>query len=105
MQLRSIGICLALVLAVVVGRIDAAGAVGLGEFCGGFLGIPCNAGLFCEHPAGQCHTADIGGKCITAPARCPKNLRPVCSCNGKTYANDCVRIRAGAQLDHEGRCR
>ncbi|CKZ53393.1 Kazal-type serine protease inhibitor domain [Mycobacterium tuberculosis] len=30
--------------------------------------------------------------------------RPVCGCNGKTYANDCERQRVKVQLDHVGAC-
>jgi hypothetical protein len=81
-------------------------AAGPGEFCGGFLGIQCNGapGLWCEHPAGQCHFADGGGRCEKVPRFCTRIFRPVCGCNGRTYGNDCERQAARVQLDHTGRC-
>jgi Kazal-type serine protease inhibitor domain len=79
-------------------------AAGKGETCGGILGITCGPGLWCQNPAGQCKVADGQGKCETVPKFCPRIFRPVCGCNGKTYANDCERQRAKAQLDHPGRC-
>ena len=83
---------------------STASAAGPGELCGGFIGIPCGPGQFCQKPAGQCHFADNFGVCVVRPQICTRIYRPVCGCNGKTYSNDCVRQSAGAQLDHVGRC-
>jgi hypothetical protein len=41
----------------------SAGAVGLGKQCGGFPGIQCDAGLFCQKKHGQCSIIDISGTC------------------------------------------
>jgi hypothetical protein len=81
-----------------------ASAAGKGEICGGFIGITCSPGLWCEKPAGHCKFADDFGKCEAVPRFCTRIYKPVCGCNGKTYANDCVRQTARVQLDHTGRC-
>lgn len=72
--------------------------------CGGFEGIQCPNGEFCERPAGLCDAADAGGICVGAPAACPLIYDPVCGCDGLTYGNDCVRRGARVQLDHRGEC-
>src|SRR5262245_37475752 len=52
-----------------------------GQECGGFAGIQCADGLWCEHQAGECETADVSGTCVTVPEMCTKDYRPVCSCD------------------------
>jgi len=42
--------------------------------------------------------------CAAKPRFCHKIFRPVCGCNGKTYANDCVRMSAGVSKLHDGKC-
>jgi hypothetical protein len=84
----------------------AAGAdvVGLGKSCDGFAGIKCGAGLRCEHAAGYCGGADIGGTCMRIAEVCTRLYRPVCACTGKTYGNDCERQAANVQKMHDGPC-
>jgi hypothetical protein len=94
----------ALALALMISVPSGAGAVGLGQQCGGFPGIKCNAGLFCQHPAGACFIFDIAGTCARVPRFCPQIYRPVCGCNGKTYPNDCVRQAAMVSKSHDGKC-
>ncbi len=74
------------------------------SLCGGFMGLTCGPGEFCDLDAGFCHGADIAGICVTPPRGCPDVFDPVCGCDGVTYSNDCERIVAKAQLDHTGAC-
>jgi hypothetical protein len=82
-----------------------AGAAKLGETCDGIAAIQCDAGLWCEHPAGQCNVADASGTCVKELGPfCEAIYLPVCGCDGKTYSNDCERKRDKVQLDHIGEC-
>ncbi|MGI9332311.1 MAG: DUF6748 domain-containing protein [Gammaproteobacteria bacterium] len=77
------------------------------QACGGFT-VPnsrCDEGYFCDQPARACFNADDRpGICVRKPEVCTKEYDPVCSCNGVTYANDCLRQMAGAPLSHRGAC-
>ena len=72
--------------------------------CGGIRGIPCRPGEFCDHPAGQCDVVDAIGECAQIMRGCPDVWDPVCGCDGVTYSNDCERINARAQKEHNGPC-
>ena len=75
------------------------------QVCGGFLGIQCAKGQYCDLPAGNCNSADMQGICVNVSDLCPLQYDPVCACGGKTYGNDCLRIQAAAQKDHDGECK
>jgi hypothetical protein len=81
-----------------------ADAAGLGQRCGGFAGIRCNPGLWCEGRTGACGGADRSGTCVRASSACRRDYRPVCGCNGRTYGNDCARRNARVTKKHDGRC-
>jgi hypothetical protein len=93
---------LALALALLPGR---AFAVGAGETCGGLVGIPCDAGLWCEKASNACRIMDSFGTCAKIPEVCTMIHRPVCGCDGKTYGNDCQRRAARVSLAAAGPCR
>jgi Kazal-type serine protease inhibitor-like protein len=80
-------------------------AASLGETCGGFAGIPCSSGLWCDRKPGFCNGADIQGTCERAAEICPLNYNPICGCDGKTYGNDCERRRARVAKSHDGPCK
>ena len=75
------------------------------DVCGGIAGIPCDRGEVCDLPAGECNSADLQGLCVERPDACLRIYQPVCGCDGETYGNDCERIRAGVQKEHDGECR
>ena len=76
-----------------------------GETCGGFIGVPCPTGQWCDPEPGYCFGADISGICVTPTGLCAEIYKPVCGCDGKTYSNDCTRIAAKVAKDHEGACK
>ena len=91
-------------LALMISVPTGADAVGLGKQCGGFPGIQCDAGLFCQHKPGQCFVIDGSGTCARVPKFCPRIFRPVCGCDHKTYGNDCERQSAMVSKLHDGKC-
>ena len=75
-----------------------------GAVCGGFAGVRCAPGNYCDWPANRCAAADVQGRCVRVPEVCTEVYQPVCGCNGQTYSNDCARLRARAQKAHDGAC-
>ncbi len=75
-----------------------------GGTCGGKKGLTCPKGKLCDYL--MCG-ADILGVCVEPPKQpCPKSTpaAQVCGCDGKTYANDCLRKVAKMGLKHIGSC-
>lgn len=68
--------------------------------CGGFAGLSCPAGQFCDIQGCSNDT----GTCVLVPMSCNTTLAQVCGCNAITYQNDCARVAAAAALDHAGAC-
>jgi hypothetical protein len=91
-------------LALMISVPTSADAVGLGKQCGGFPGIPCDAGLFCQKKPGTCSIIDMSGTCARVPKFCTRIYRPVCGCDHKTDSNDCERQAAMVSKLHNGKC-
>ena len=77
--------------------------------CGG-QGLPpgaggCRSSEFCQAPTGQCFIVAIGGgTCARALQQCLAINKPVCGCDGTTYRNDCLRLKAKVSKFKEGAC-
>jgi hypothetical protein len=80
-------------------------AAGVGEACGGIMGIQCDDGLFCAFPsATRCGSGDQVGTCAERPDACITLYKPVCGCDGQTYSNSCAAASAGVSVLHDGEC-
>jgi hypothetical protein len=100
-----ISACLAVAFSVatVVTAPEAVGAK-LGDTCGTVARVTCEEGLLCNPKPGSCGETNPIGTCVRVIKNCPRNRRPVCGCDGRTYSNGCA-LRAGKMgIDYEGPC-
>lgn len=95
---------LRLLFAVLLFLIACKGSEGPKVACGGIAGKACPDGQTCDLPAGRCAGGDQEGVCVAKPETCTQKAEPVCGCDGNSYLNDCLRLMAGVQKDHDGEC-
>jgi hypothetical protein len=72
--------------------------------CGGFAGLTCDAGEYCDYANNTCGAADQMGTCKTTPDACIEIYKPVCGCDNQTYSNECHAAGAGVDVAYEGQC-
>jgi hypothetical protein len=76
-----------------------------GAMCGGIAGLKCPEGQACRYPTNMCNVADLAGTCVKVKSPCPTGGAKVCGCDGKTYANECELLTAGAREASKGACK
>jgi hypothetical protein len=65
----------------------------------------CGALRYCHFTLGNaCGDAGGSGVCAPRPFTCPQIWRPVCGCDGQTYANGCRAHLNGVSIAAAGRC-
>lgn len=77
----------------------------VGANCGTRGAPRCGRGEFCQFSErAACGATGIGGRCARKTTACAKILRPVCGCNGQTYANACLAASVGVSVKSQGAC-
>lgn len=75
------------------------------RYCGGLGGPTCGTGEFCNYPVSEiCGAADGSGVCTVPPTSCDTVYAPVCGCDGRGYANECMAAAAGTSVRSVGTC-
>lgn len=89
--------------------VASAGACALGKTCGGFGGMQCAAGLYCNYSGlpNICQIADVGGKCWGMPLACVPDVGfgpPSRACKAAQCEWECDLIKKQAVFELDGVC-
>jgi hypothetical protein len=92
-----------------LGGAGAAGGSGglAGDGMAGDSGYSCSTNSDCPGPAWLCSKKacyDATGICKPRPLDCEASHAPVCSCDGITFWNDCLREQQGVSTSTPGPC-
>ena len=77
---------------------------GPARVCGGFAGIRCDEGDYCDFEDDLCGAADGLGICRPRPDSCAPDDEPVCACDTMTYDNACEAAMAGRDVSADFEC-
>jgi hypothetical protein len=77
---------------------------GPARVCGGFAGIRCDEGDYCDFEDDLCGAADGLGICRPRPDRCAPDDEPVCACDTMAYDNACEAAMAGRDVSADFKC-
>lgn len=92
--------------ALIIASLPAGALAAPGQACGTRGTGNCPGGEFCSFSLrANCGYTDAGGRCARIPKACTRDYRPVCGCNRKSYANECMANAAGVSVLHAGRCK
>lgn len=89
--------------------VAAVGACAQGKTCGGFGGMQCAAGLYCNYSGlpNICQIADVGGKCWGMPLTCVPDVGfgpQSRACKAAQCEWECELIKKQAVFELDGAC-
>lgn len=74
------------------------------RLCGRRLDRSCPPAAFCDLTLGSCGDVEAIGLCEDTSMCNAVVFDPVCGCEGRTFDNDCLRMRAGSAKAFDGPC-